>query len=267
MSATSPPSTRTPPLGVRLGGVARRFGAVEAVAELDLAIAPGDFVALVGPSGCGKTTLLRLVGGLETPSAGAIDWDGAAAPPPGALSYCFQEPRLLPWRSVLRNVELPLEIAGVAPAERRRRALDAIARMRLDDAADRLPHALSGGMRMRASVARALVTKPRLLLLDEPFGAVDEVTRQELGEELRAIWEAERCTALLVTHSIPEAAYLAERVVVLSPRPARIVLDRRIDLGARRPDLRLEDAFASEVRILSETLYRTRPSGGGDGRS
>jgi NitT/TauT family transport system ATP-binding protein len=139
--------------------------------------------------------------------------------------------------------------------------------MRLDDAADRLPHALSGGMRMRASVARALVTKPRLLLLDEPFGAVDEVTRQELGEELRAIWEAERCTALLVTHSIPEAAYLAERVVVLSPRPARIVLDRRIELGARRPDLRLEDAFASEVRTLSETLYRTRRSGGGDGRS
>jgi len=202
-----------------LRAVRRSFGEVDAVAPTDLAIERGSFTALVGPSGCGKTTLLRLLGGLDEPSGGTIV---RAA---GAVSLCFQEPRLLPWRDLLSNVELPLEIAGVAAVERRARARAALDLVRLHDAHARAPHELSGGMRMRASLARALVQRPQLLLLDEPFGALDEVTRHELDAELRALWERERFTAVIVTHSIPEAVFLADRVLVFSPRPARVVAD------------------------------------------
>jgi NitT/TauT family transport system ATP-binding protein len=233
---------------------------VQALAGVDLDIAAGDFVALVGPSGCGKSTLLRIVAGLERPDAGRVRVGGAEAGarlPAGALAYVFQDAHLLPWRDVLGNVRLPLELGGEAPEASRRAALAAIERVGLAEAAVRYPAQLSGGMRMRASLARALVTRPRLLLLDEPFGALDEITRHALQEQLRGLWREAGPTVLFVTHSIAEATFLAERVVVLTPRPARVVVDRAIELPAERnAALRTEAVFAAEMRRLQQALER-----------
>ena len=250
------------PVGVDVRGVSRRFGSVAAVDDVSFSVAPGSFVALIGPSGCGKTTLLRMIGGLDRPDAGSIvRTDTPDGGPEGRPSFCFQEPRLLPWRTVARNVELPLELAGVPAGPRAALARDAVVRVGLGDAAGRRPHQLSGGMRMRAALARALVTRPRLLLLDEPFSALDEVTRQELCEELHDLWRQDRFTAVLVTHSIPEAVYLATDCLVFSPRPARVLHREAIDLASHAPEVRTSPAFNEHVRSLSAVL-RTAMRGG-----
>ncbi|MBL9147752.1 MAG: ABC transporter ATP-binding protein [Phycisphaerae bacterium] len=246
-------------VSIEIRNATKRFGEVRVLDGISLDVAAGEFVALIGPSGCGKTTLLRAVGGLEALDAGSIAYraDGAATAASAAgLSFCFQEPRLLPWRSALDNVALPLELAGVATAERVRQAREALDRMRVADAAERLPHELSGGMRMRVAMARAIVTKPQALLLDEPFGALDEVTRYELDEELLALHRRERFTAILVTHSLPEAVFLADRVEVLAPRPARVVKTERVALAARDDASRTSDAFNAHVRSISDALHR-----------
>jgi NitT/TauT family transport system ATP-binding protein len=169
----------------------------------------------------------------------------------------FQDAHLLPWRNVLRNVELPLELSGVERGERESRAQAAIEQVGLTDALRRYPAQLSGGMRMRVSLARALVTNPELLLLDEPFAALDEITRQHLDDQLRALWSERRMTVLFVTHSIIEAAFLADRAVVLTRRPARVVIDHRLELPTKRtPALRTDADFASEMRVLFEALQR-----------
>ncbi|WP_437522146.1 ABC transporter ATP-binding protein [Sorangium sp. So ce726] len=246
-------------------GRAPRDGApgVIAIDGIDLDIAPGAFVALLGPSGCGKSTLLRLVAGLDRADAGAAvveaeDAPGGESRAGGArapLAYVFQDAHLLPWRSVLENAALPLELAGAPLDERHAAARAALIQVGLADAGARYPAELSGGMRMRVSLARALVTRPRLLLLDEPFAALDELTRSRLDDELRALWAELGMTVLFVTHSITEAAYLAERAVVLSPRPARVVADRTLALPDKRTAaLRTEPAFAREVRALQEAL-------------
>jgi NitT/TauT family transport system ATP-binding protein len=243
-------------VAIALEGVHRTFrseagGEVPALAGIDLAVSAGDFVALLGPSGCGKSTLLRLVAGLDRPERGVVRGDSAH------IGMVFQDAHLLPWRDVRANVELPLELLRRPSAERRARAQAAIAQVGLGDAARRYPAELSGGMRMRASLARALVTEPRLLLLDEPFAALDELTRMALDDELRRLWREAGLTVLFVTHSIAEAAYLAERVVVLSRRPARMVLDHRLALPAERTAaLRAEPVFARETGVLQEALRR-----------
>ena len=239
-----------------LEGVHRSYrseagGEVAALAGIDLAVEESSFVALLGPSGCGKSTLLRLVAGLDPAQRGLVRSGG------GRLAMVFQDAHLLPWRDVLANVELPLELLGQPAPARRARADAAIAQVGLTDAAHRYPAELSGGMRMRASLARALVTEPRLLLLDEPFAALDELTRMALDDELRRLWREAGLTVLFVTHSIAEAAYLAERVVVLSRRPARVVLDHTLALPAERSAaLRAEPAFARELGVLHEALRR-----------
>jgi NitT/TauT family transport system ATP-binding protein len=228
---------------------------VAAVEGVDLAVAPGEFVAILGPSGCGKSTLLRMIAGLDEPDAGSIEIDGGAGR--SAIAYVFQDAHLLPWRTVLDNAALPLELLGRDAAERRDAARRAIQQVGLGDAADRFPAQLSGGMRMRVSLARALVTQPRLLLLDEPFAALDEITRQQLDDQLRALWRATGMTVLFVTHSIAEAVFLAERAVVLTRRPARVVLEHRIDLPPDRDAaLRGDPRFANETRVLYEALAR-----------
>ncbi|MDZ4755597.1 MAG: ATP-binding cassette domain-containing protein [Phycisphaerae bacterium] len=249
------------PFAIVAHGVSRRFGDVEAVRDVALQVDAGSFVALIGPSGCGKTTLLRMLAGVDQPESGRVEYLDARGPIAAAvalrgISFCFQEPRLLPWRDVVGNVELPLELDGVPIGERRERAMAAIRRMGLDDAATRRPHQLSGGMRMRAAMARAIVTRPRLMLLDEPFGALDDVTRQELDDELHQLWVEDRFTAVLVTHSITEAVFLSTRAVVFSPRPARILLERTIELAAHDAAVRVSDEFNAYVRVLSLALQR-----------
>jgi NitT/TauT family transport system ATP-binding protein len=261
----APPAPDLPPsgsgIGVRVTQVHRTFpGGVAALDGVDLEFAPGSFVALVGPSGCGKSTLLRIIAGLDSATRGHVELSHAPDQPHGArapIAYVFQDAHLLPWRSVLDNAALPLELSGVSRPERHAAAREILGQIGLGDFTHRYPAELSGGMRMRVSLARALVTRPRLLLMDEPFGALDELTRGRLDEQLRTLWHELGMTVLFVTHSLSEAAWLAERVIVFSPRPARVVLDRALALPRRRAAaLRLEPAYAREVQALSEALER-----------
>jgi NitT/TauT family transport system ATP-binding protein len=239
-----------PGLSLALEGVSKRFGPTPVLEDISFALPAGSFTALVGPSGSGKTTLLRIAGGLEPPDAGRVVLGGD----PAGVSFCFQEPRLLPWRSALDNVALPLELAGVGREERRARAADALAAVQLGARAGAMPLQLSGGMRMRVALARALVTGPRLLLLDEPFGALDEVTRHELDDALVALWQGSGTTALLVTHSIAEAVYLSQEVRVLSANPGRIVAQRETALPVRGPEARATREFQEHVIELQRAL-------------
>ncbi|MBM7116619.1 ABC transporter ATP-binding protein [Archangium primigenium] len=246
---------------VRLEGLRRGFAnGARVLEDLSLDIAAGSFVALVGPSGCGKSTLLRLVAGLDAPDAGTLSFSPPLARSPGArgpIAYVFQDAHLLPWRTVLDNVALPLELVGVAAPARHEAARAVLGEVGLGEALTRFPAQLSGGMRMRVSLARALVTRPRLLLLDEPFAALDELTRNRLDDQLRALWKELGMTVLFVTHSLAEAAYLAERVVVLSRGPARVMLDHTLELPAERgPALRAEPGFAHELGRLQRALER-----------
>jgi NitT/TauT family transport system ATP-binding protein len=250
-------------VGLTLRGVRRVFpgqgkpqGAVVAVEAMNLDIPAGQFLAILGPSGCGKSTLLRLMAGLDKPDAGSITLhDSQANSASLAQAYVFQDAHLLPWRSVQKNVELPLELMGVSSQPRARAAQQALEQVGLSEAMNRYPAQLSGGMRMRVSLARALVTNPRLLLLDEPFAALDEITRQELDEQLISLWQGRGMTVIFVTHSIHEATYLAQRALVLTRRPARLVLDHLLDLPADRPpSLRSQPGFARQTGILFDAL-------------
>ena len=251
-------SARTSTLSVSVRDVRRVFeNGVVALDGLNLDVSPGQFVALLGPSGCGKSTLLRLIAGLDRPQGGNIVVEGSSGGPRSRIAYVFQDAHLLPWRNVLQNVALPLELLHVDPLARREASHRAIGEVGLGDAADRYPNQLSGGMRMRVSLARAMVTGPRLLLLDEPFAALDEITRQKLDEQLRALWASTGMTIVFVTHSTSEAVFLAQRAIVLSARPGRIVEDHRIDLPDRRsPVLRGTPEFAAQTRVLYDALQR-----------
>ena len=235
--------------GILFKNVSKSFGGeVEVLDALDLDIPADRFVAVLGPTGCGKTTMLRMAGGLDVPDEGEIVF----STPSPQVGFCFQEPRLLPWRTVEANVALPLELEG-RPADSKAIA-HALEMVGLTDAMTRMPAALSGGMKMRTALARALITDPRLLLLDEPFGALDEVTRFKLDEDVARLVRGRDTTVLMVTHSITEAVFLADEVVVCSPRPAKVVDRFQIDVGPRNPEMRVTPEFSSMTARVYEAL-------------
>jgi NitT/TauT family transport system ATP-binding protein len=250
---------------VRLTGLSKSFAnGVSAAGPIDLAVARGEFVALLGPSGCGKSTLLRVIAGLIAPSSGSVVIEPTAHGAAASFGFVFQEPTLMPWATVAANVALPLRIAGRPRGTRQEMVEAALAKVGMADAAESFPHQLSGGMKMRASIARALVTDPGILLMDEPFAALDEITRFRLNDDLAQLAKAERKTVIFVTHSVFEAVYLAERIVVLSSRPARCFADIRIDAPRdRRNGFRKSESYAHQCGAVSDALSRAHYDGGG----
>ncbi len=232
-----------------------RSNQVEALAEIDMAVEPGEFITLIGPSGCGKSTLLRLVASLISPSSGSVQVNAKSAEQARLdrdYGMAFQTAGLFDWRTVTKNIELPLELMGWSKADRRRRASEMLELVKLSEFAKHYPNELSGGMQQRVAIARALAFSPSLLLMDEPFGALDEITREHMQDELLRIWEETGTTVVFVTHSIPEAVYLSTRVVVMSPRPGTIASTINVDLGDRSTATRDDPAFfkkVTEVRI------------------
>jgi NitT/TauT family transport system ATP-binding protein len=234
--------------------VGRRFaGGIEALRGVSLRLEAGDFVALLGPSGCGKSTLLRLIAGLDHPNSGSLTWEAGHAPLPGEVGYVFQDATLLPWASARDNVYLPLRLRGIPPGRALPEVQAALHRVGLAGFEDARPRQLSGGMRMRVSIARALVTRPRLLLMDEPFAALDEFTRHRLQEDLLALWREAGCTVVFVTHSIYEAAFLARRIVLMTPRPGRVGREMGSSL-ASGAETRLDPAYAELVADISRQM-------------
>jgi NitT/TauT family transport system ATP-binding protein len=245
-------STSAAGLGVRAERIGVRFATrgegVEALRDLSLDAAPGSFTVLIGPNGCGKSTFLRVVAGLLPPEVGAVAVGGTApSPGDGRIGLAFQQPRLIPWRSTLENVALPLELRGVGAEDRRERALDALERVGLAAAAQLRPRELSGGMQQRAALARALISNPPVLLLDEPFSALDALTRETFDAELQRIWLELPRTVLLVTHSVGEAIQLADRIAVMSAAPGRVVRTVAVDLPRPRPAELLGNPRAAEI--------------------
>jgi len=246
---TDTTATETVPgVALRLEGVRRVFDNQYVVIEgMDLQVDAGEFLAVLGPSGCGKSTLLRMIARLSAPDGGRL----VTEPEQFQTAFVFQDAHLLPWRTVLDNAALPLELLGTGREERYLKARAVLAQVGLAEAEARYPAQLSGGMRMRVSLARALVTEPRLLLLDEPFAALDEITRFHLEVQLRELWQRRGMTVIFVTHSISEAAFLANRAVVLARRGGKIRLDRQIGLPlARTNDLRSDPRLGQEMKLL-----------------
>jgi NitT/TauT family transport system ATP-binding protein len=240
------------PTVVEIAGAEKVYdNGVPALAPVNLSVRAGEFLAVIGPSGCGKSTLLRMVAGLVAPSGGSIRVGQAAAP---RLAFVFQHPTLMAWADVERNVRLPLELDRVDAADAGSRVDRALSLVGLRQFRNAYPRELSGGMQMRVSIARALVTEPSLLLMDEPFGALDEITRARLDRELVDLWGREALTILFVTHSIYEAVFLATRIVVLSARPGRIVGEIAIEAGQRDDAFRVSEAYARYCARLSEML-------------
>jgi NitT/TauT family transport system ATP-binding protein len=237
-----------------IDSVGRRFpSGTEALRDVSLGLPEGGFVALLGPSGCGKSTLLRLIAGLDQPDSGTLRWDTGVPPAAGEIGYVFQDATLLPWASAEDNVWLPLRLRGVTREAARSNVADALVRVGLTGFETTRPAQLSGGMRMRVSIARALVTKPRLLLMDEPFAALDEFTRHRLQEDLLALWRDIGCTVVFVTHSIYEAAFLAHRIVLMTPRPGRIGNEIRSTLS-RTSAVRVDPEYAALVAEVSRQM-------------
>ena len=273
--ATPPPASAREPAAtvVRVSGVNKTFGTdaagITALDGIDLAIGEGEFVSLIGPSGCGKSTLLRLIGDLTSPSTGSIEVNGKPARRARLdrdYGMVFQAPVLMEWRTVAKNIELPLELMGYDGRERARRAADLLKLVELEGFEHRHPWQLSGGMQQRVAIARALAFDPKLLLMDEPFGALDEMTRERMNLELIRIWNRTRTTVVFVTHSIPEAVFLSTRVVVMSPRPGRIARIVDIDLPQPRTvDTREEERYFELVTEVREALRRRDGAADGTG--
>jgi NitT/TauT family transport system ATP-binding protein len=254
-----------PPPVVTLAGVFKRFAnGTVALDGFDLSIRGGEFVSLLGPSGCGKSTALRLIAGLGEPTRGRIAWNGTGHGRRNGLGvgFVFQDPTLMPWATVLRNAMLPLELEGMARDAAVARATAALERVGLGQFRDAYPRELSGGMRMRVSIARALVTDPPLLLMDEPFAALDEITRFKLNNDLLALWRAVGHTVVFVTHSVFESVYLSSRIVVMSPRPGRVFTEVAVDAPYPRDEsFRTSAEYAGYCRVASQALARAMAEG------
>ncbi|MGM4894257.1 ABC transporter ATP-binding protein [Tardiphaga sp. 709] len=247
-------SSSDPPTAVRLRGVTKVYdNGTVALGPLDLDIRKGEFVSLLGSSGCGKSTALRLIAGLIAPSAGTLD---VAAQSRGhAIGFVFQEPTLMPWSTIRENVRLPLKLAHMPDAQSSVRVNEVLAQVGLADFAGAYPRELSGGMKMRASLARALVTEPDILLMDEPFAALDEITRFRLNNDLLMLWRELGKTVIFVTHSVFESVYLSQRVVVMTSRPGRVSAECRIESAEPRDDaFRTSMAYAGYCRDVSQAL-------------
>jgi NitT/TauT family transport system ATP-binding protein len=229
---------------------------VKALDHFTLDVRPGEFLTLLGPSGCGKSTALRLIAGLTPPTTGTIEWP-AGVQPRSDIGFVFQEPTLMPWTTVQENVRLPLKLAGTPKDAAMPRVREAIERVGLAEFAASYPRELSGGMRMRVSLARALVTQPKLLLMDEPFAALDEITRFRLNDDLLGLWQALGTTIVFVTHSVFESVYLSRRIVVMTPRPGRIASEITVDAPyPRSAGFRTSAEYARFCRLTSDALAR-----------
>src|SRR5271169_6678445 len=243
---------------VTLRGVGKVFPTgTQALQGLDLEIRTGEFLTLLGPSGCGKSTALRIIAGLSEPTRGVVAWPSAASPARDArkIGFVFQEPTLMPWASVFKNVRLPLKLTHAPAAKRSERVEAVLERVGLAAFRDAYPRELSGGMRMRVSIARALVTEPQLLLMDEPFAALDEITRFKLNDDLLRMWQASGTTVVFVTHSVFESVYLSSRILVLTARPGRVSSEVKIDAPYPRDErFRTSAEYAGYCRQVAETL-------------
>ena len=246
---------------VALDGVAKTFeSGLAALDRLTFDLAEGEFLTLLGPSGCGKSTALRLVAGLTEPTGGAVRWrEGfGGGRPAEEIGFVFQEPTLMPWATVFENVYLPLRLTGISHAEARPRIEEALLQVGLSRFAQSYPRELSGGMKMRASIARAIVTRPRLLLMDEPFAALDEMTRFKLNNDVLRLWQEQGLTIIFVTHSVYESVYMSNRVVVMAARPGRVVADLPIEGSyPRAEDFRATEAYAESCQAASKALRGT----------
>lgn len=250
-----------------LRGVAKTFSnGVTALNGVDLTIRDGEFMSLLGPSGCGKSTALRMIAGLSTPTSGMLDWHQKLGA--DCVGFVFQEPTLLPWASVFDNVWLPLRLRGISRAKAEPQVREMLARVRLTGFEKAVPRELSGGMKMRVSIARGLVTRPRLLLMDEPFAALDEITRFRLNNDLLELWQDQRFTAVFVTHSVFESVFLSSRVVVMAARPGRVFEDLAIDAPYPRDEaFRTSPGYAALCRRTSDSLSQAihlNPGAGDD---
>ncbi|CAN5119555.1 ABC transporter ATP-binding protein [soil metagenome] len=258
---TAPPDGHPQAPLISLRGISKTFSnGTVALQNMSLDIAQGEFVSLLGPSGCGKSTVLRIVAGLGETTSGKIEWPtahyDADGHPQKEIGFVFQEPTLMPWGTVFDNVWLPLRLHRISKGDARERVMEALEMVGLDKFAGSYPRELSGGMKMRVSIARALITRPKLLLMDEPFAALDEITRFKLNNDLLHLWEKFGWTVIFVTHSVFESVYLSSRVVVMAARPGRVVSDLAIDAPYPRGDeFRTSPTYNKYCRLTSDALH------------
>jgi NitT/TauT family transport system ATP-binding protein len=259
-SPAEAPTTDTRRHVVTMRDVSKLFSnGTLALKGMSLDVRAGEFISLLGPSGCGKSTALRIIAGLGAPSSGKIDWPSSKINkkglPEGDVGFVFQDPTLMPWATVFDNVHLPLKLQGVSKAAATDRIMAGLASVGLQDFAKSYPRELSGGMKMRVSIARAMVTKPKLLLMDEPFAALDEITRQKLNDDVLRLWQEHGVTVIFVTHSVYESAYLSSRIVVMRARPGQVFTDMEIDQPpTREPNYRTSELYRHTCQVVSEAL-------------
>jgi NitT/TauT family transport system ATP-binding protein len=254
---------------VTMHGVSKVFSnGTLALSNMSLTVQRGEFLSLLGPSGCGKSTALRIIAGLGAASSGTVDWPSSTINskglPQGDIGFVFQDPTLMPWSTVFGNVYLPLKLQGVGKDEARPRIMETLATVGLADFADAYPRELSGGMKMRVSIARALVTRPKLLLMDEPFAALDEITRQKLNDDVLKLWRQSGVTVIFVTHSVFESAYLSNRIVVMRARPGQVFSDIPLVTSADRGEqYRTSEEYRATTALVSRALQDAIHAGGG----